>query len=351
MKQWAETKLAPALSEWFPKIIAELPVPGYTPPTRFSVRIGPGNGVAATSGTRVTANAAWFRGQLNGEAVGALIHEEVHVIQLYRPGGPRGGNAGGGSSGGARGGSADAQLTALETALGPTNKLNEAQRTKVKAALEDQSKKLADLAADDSVQGADRTAKRQAIRDETNNKIKDIVSAQQYAGWEQISQRGGRGRGGGGGGGIGGLPGWLVEAIPDYIRWFKFEPQSHGADDVWLERQARRNLPASFNSIRYDAPYRPGANFLNWVAVTYDKNIVAKLNAAAREGKYGDDIWKQNCAGKTPAELGVEWKVQLAKKFNVNWSPPTADSGINNSAPPAAAAATAAGAANTTTNK
>ena len=87
LKQWAETKLAPALSEWFPKIIAELPVPGYTPPTRFSVRIGPGNGVAATSGTRVTANAAWFRGQLNGEAVGALIHEEVHVIQLYRPGG------------------------------------------------------------------------------------------------------------------------------------------------------------------------------------------------------------------------------------------------------------------------
>ena len=25
-------------------------------------------------------------------------------------------------------------------------------------------------------------------------------------------------------------PGWLVEGIPDYLRWYKFEPQSHGAD-------------------------------------------------------------------------------------------------------------------------
>ena len=27
-------------------------------------------------------------------------------------------------------------------------------------------------------------------------------------------------------------PGWLVEGLADYIRWFLYEPQSHGADLV-----------------------------------------------------------------------------------------------------------------------
>src|SRR5438034_6484004 len=123
LKEWAETKLAPVLAEWFPKIVALLPSEGYTPPASFSVTIRPGRGVAATSGTRVTANANWLRRELEREAIGALLHEEVHVIQLY-------------------------------------------------------------------------------------------------------GRRGNRGEGGRR------LPGWLVESIPDYIRWFLYEPQSHGADDV-----------------------------------------------------------------------------------------------------------------------
>ena len=32
LKEWAETKLAPVLAEWFPKIVAMLPSEGYTPP-------------------------------------------------------------------------------------------------------------------------------------------------------------------------------------------------------------------------------------------------------------------------------------------------------------------------------
>src|SRR5277367_6769038 len=83
MKDWAEQKLAPVLAEWYPKISALLPTPGFTPPKKWSVVIAPGNGVAATSGTRVTANATWFRGQLDKQAVGALVHEEVHVVQQY----------------------------------------------------------------------------------------------------------------------------------------------------------------------------------------------------------------------------------------------------------------------------
>jgi hypothetical protein len=218
LKEWAETKLAPVLAEWFPKIVAMLPSEGYTPPASFSVTIRPGRGVAATSGTRVTANAAWLRRELEREAIGALLHEEIHVIQLYGRRGNRG----------------------------------EAGRR---------------------------------------------------------------------------LPGWLVEGIPDYIRWFLYEPQSHGADDVWMKRQ-------KFDSVRYDGSYRQTANFLNWVTEKYDADIVAKLNAAARSGKYGDEIWKEK-SGKTAEELGAEWKAQLAKKLDIEWTPPAANSSTN-SAPAAA---------------
>ena len=227
LKEWAKTKLAPVLAEWFPKIVALLPSEGYKPPASFSVTIRPGRGVAATGGTRVTANANWLRRELEREAIGALLHEEVHVIQLY-------------------------------------------------------------------------------------------------------GRRGNRGEGGRR------LPGWLVEGIPDYIRWFLYEPQSHGADDVWMKRQ-------KFDSVRYDGSYRQSANFLSWVSEKYDKDIVAKLNAAARAGKYGDEIWQEK-SGKTAEELGNEWKAQLAKKLDIERTPPDAGSSTNNSAP-------ASPVSNTATNK
>ena len=83
MKDWAEHKLAPVLAQWYPKISGMLPTAGYTLPKKWSVTIAPGNGVAATGGTRVTANATWLRGQLDKQGVGALLHEEVHVVQQY----------------------------------------------------------------------------------------------------------------------------------------------------------------------------------------------------------------------------------------------------------------------------
>ena len=92
-------------------------------------------------------------------------------------------------------------------------------------------------------------------------------------------------------------PGWLVEGIADYIRWFLYEPQAKGAEIT------ERNLSRA----RYDANYRISANFLNWVTGKYDKEIVRKLNAAAREGKYNESLWKE-WTGKTVQELGDEWK-------------------------------------------
>ena len=98
-------------------------------------------------------------------------------------------------------------------------------------------------------------------------------------------------------------PGWLVEGIADYIRWFKYEPQSHGADIVWMRRQ--RDFKPQYND-----SYRVTANFLNWVTEKYDTNIVRQLNAALRAGNYDDALWKQY-TGKTASELGEEWKKDL----------------------------------------
>jgi hypothetical protein len=88
LKDWVEKQLRPALEEWYPIIIADLPSEGFTPPKRFTVTLeANGNGVAATGGNRVTANAKWIKQELarnpQNEAVGALIHEAVHVVQQY----------------------------------------------------------------------------------------------------------------------------------------------------------------------------------------------------------------------------------------------------------------------------
>src|SRR6185436_5804426 len=79
------------------------------------------------------------------------------------------------------------------------------------------------------------------------------------------------------------MPGWLVEGIPDYIRWFLYEPQTKGAEIT------ARNIGRA----KYDASYRITGNFLNWVTQKYDKAVVRKLNAAAREGKYNESLWQE----------------------------------------------------------
>jgi hypothetical protein len=93
------------------------------------------------------------------------------------------------------------------------------------------------------------------------------------------------------------MPGWLVEGIPDYIRWFLYEPETKGAEIT------ERNLARA----KYDASYRITGNFLNWVTQNHDKEIVRKLNAAARAGNYSEQLWK-DWTGKTVQELGDEWK-------------------------------------------
>lgn len=93
------------------------------------------------------------------------------------------------------------------------------------------------------------------------------------------------------------IPGWLVEGIPDYIRWYLYEPQTKGAEIT------ARNLERS----RYDASYRISANFLDWACRNYDPGLVQRLNAAGRSGTYREELWRE-MTGKSVDELGDDWK-------------------------------------------
>jgi hypothetical protein len=200
LKEWAEQQLAPVLAEWYPKIVAMLPSEGYAAPKNFSVTIRPGRGVAATGGNRITANSEWLKRELDREAIGALLHEEVHVIQQYRGG-----------------------------------RRNDPDYTRP--------------------------------------------------------------------------PGWLVEGIPDYIRWFLYEPQSHGADAAYFK--TRKKL-----ALKYDGMYRISANFLNYVIENYgkDQKLLTRVNAACRQGTYQDDLWKEG-TGRSLEELNEEWRFAVLKQL------------------------------------
>src|SRR5204862_5327445 len=111
----------------------------YAPKTNVTITFKPMRaGIpAAAGGAGISCNLEWYRKNLKGEAVGAVVHELVHVVQQY----------------------------------------GQARRTNPDAT---------------------RT------------------------------------------------PGWLVEGIADYIRWFLYEPQTKGAEIT------RRN----FERARYDSSYR-----------------------------------------------------------------------------------------------
>jgi len=197
LTDWAENKLAPVLAEWYPKIVALLPSPGYTAPSAYYLTIMPMDGVAYTTGTNVFASAGWCTDQMNGEAVGSLVHEAVHVVQQYH---------------------------------------------------------------------------------------------------------------------FDNAPTWLVEGMADYVRWFKYEPQSHGADIVWMRKLGKNFSP------HYNDSYRISANFLNWVTENYDSNIVTEVNAALRQGSYTDSFWRQH-TGKSVQDLGTQWKYDISKQLQSSLPP------------------------------
>lgn len=186
LKDWVETQLRPTLEAWYPKIVRMLPSEGYTHPQKMTVTFKKEmEGVAyATGGARVFCAYPWFVKNLKGEAVGAVVHELVHVAQNY----------------------------------------------------------------------------------------------------------GARGRGGNRN------PGWLVEGVADYVRWHKYEPAE----------KRRKIRPTA----KYTDSYHVTAAFLEYVATNHDHEIVVKLNAAMREGRYTPDLWK-DYTGQTIDDLWAQYAKTL----------------------------------------
>lgn len=197
LADWAREKVIPMARTWYPKLVEMLPSEGYQAPRKLRIHFDPAmRGVAATSGTLVRCAPEWFRANLKGEALGAVFHELVHVVQQY-----------------------------------------------------------------------------------------------------------GRRRN------VSPVPGWLTEGIADYVRWFRFEPESKGAEIT------ARNLPRA----RYDGSYRITANFLNWVSLKHAQDLVPRLNAAIRQGQYQKSLWVE-ITGKELEELGAEWREAMEKAVG---APPT----------------------------
>ena len=191
LKQWIDKSLKPACVKWYPLIAEMLSDDGYKAPQHFSITFRANmRGVAATGGVRIYCAGRWFTRNLHGQAVGAVVHEMVHVVQQYR------------------------------------------------------------------------------------------------------RVRGGRPN-----------PGWMVEGVADYIRWFGYEPKS---------KRPRVN-PAR---AKYTDSYRTTGAFLNYLVNNVDKDIVRKFNSAMRKGKYSPDLWKQY-TGKTVDQLWADFIRTLnAKKLS-----------------------------------
>ena len=95
-----------------------------------------------------------------------------------------------------------------------------------------------------------------------------------------------------------GNPGWLVEGVADYVRFFVFEPGKAG--------------PVNPGRAHYNKSYRTTASFLAFVSEKYDKELVLKLNAMMREGRFKIEAFK-DLTGKTVEELDEEWLASLRK--------------------------------------
>ncbi len=75
-----------------------------------------------------------------------------------------------------------------------------------------------------------------------------------------------------------GKPGWLVEGIADYTRWWRYEPET-----------PRPKIDPLKNN--YTDSYRVTAAFLAFLANKYDKAIVPKLDKTLRDKTYTDAVF------------------------------------------------------------
>jgi hypothetical protein len=93
-------------------------------------------------------------------------------------------------------------------------------------------------------------------------------------------------------------PGWLVEGIADYIRYWKYEPE-----------MARPQIDRQKSNYRQG--YGTTGAFLAWMVRKYDRRIVLRLDAALRTQTYKPDLFRE-LTGKDLDELWGEFIAQVA---------------------------------------
>ena len=94
-------------------------------------------------------------------------------------------------------------------------------------------------------------------------------------------------------------PGWFIEGMADYLRWFVYEPEKNGAP---FPASAARRAP------KLGEHPRIAANFLNWFSLEYgEKSLLDVHEYYFGTGKgRTETIWK-SLTGKTLNALQADW--------------------------------------------
>lgn len=92
--------------------------------------------------------------------------------------------------------------------------------------------------------------------------------------------------------------GWLVEGIADYIRFWKYEPQT-------------RQAPIDPMTASYRDGYRVAGAFIAWLVKEHDRAIVRKLDALLRKGECDDGAF-QDLLGQDVNRLWEDFLVTQA---------------------------------------
>jgi hypothetical protein len=95
-------------------------------------------------------------------------------------------------------------------------------------------------------------------------------------------------------------PGWLVEGIADYLRYYLFEPGTNQRFDP--------------HQMDYTVGYWPASAFLDWIQQTYDPQLVPALHRALRSKSYRDELFVARTK-KTLQELWQEFLLAPRPEF------------------------------------
>lgn len=98
-------------------------------------------------------------------------------------------------------------------------------------------------------------------------------------------------------------PGWLVEGIADYIRWWRYEPELHAG-------AGRTKVDAA--KAKYTDSYRTTAVWLAWCSRKYDMRLVPALDKAMRDREDPMPLFEK-LTGKGPDALWAEFLAEAAK--------------------------------------